>query len=94
MKRKLSLIISGFIFFAILFLMYKIYEDNQYQKKYNLIETQIFRTKLIKDWGNPLKEFVQENHKILMYEKGLGWEKYVFIFNPENDLLLSKHIDD
>jgi hypothetical protein len=97
MKRIIKIIAVFFFVLVILFIVDFI-NNNHYKSKFESIKTNTHLKTIIKDWGNPDSEFIYKdlnNSIIYKYKKDyIGWETYIFVFNPKDSLLVSKNIDD
>lgn len=92
--KNISIYISLIFLVFIMFLAFKCKQGNQFQNKFEGLSAHVSKTALVQDWGIPNDEFLIGNRKILVYYKGLIWNKYVFVFNPETDCLILKNLDD
>lgn len=97
MKKVMQFIVVLFFVVLVIFLIDYI-KSNQYQNKFEEIKINTHLKTIVNDWGSPNSDFIYEdlnNSIIYKYEKDfLGWNTYIFIFNPKDSLLIRKHIDD
>jgi hypothetical protein len=106
MRTKLTIITKIFFLLGlsigsifILTLIFIKFEENHYEKKFEQTKIQTSITKLKSEWGVPDDEFILENYnfdkRVLKYKRGiLGWNTYVFLFEKNDTVLVSKSIDD
>lgn len=91
--KKVVLIIVGFLSFV--YIAYLL-SQRFYHKKFEKTETNSSINSTIKEWGKPSEQFYYgEDEIVFFYKKDwLGWEKYAFVFNKKDSLLVRKSIDD
>jgi hypothetical protein len=101
MKKMIYKIVKAFSFiivFLILFLLAYRLVSYHYLVTFENINIGDHLEKVKKKWGHPDIEFIYKDLNdciIYKYKKDpLGWDTYIFIFDPIDSLLVSKNIDD
>ena len=101
MKKLIYIFKKGLTYFLVgLIICLFIYRLKSYYfiNKFKNVKVNTHIKTLKKDWGQPDYEVICVNcsGKILLkYTKDpIGWDDYVFLFNPKDSLLVSKNIDD
>ena len=93
---KVSKLIAVIFILIVVFSVVDLVRNNNKKFEETKINTHI--KNIIADWGNPDKKFIYKdlnNSVVYKYEKDyLGWETYIFVFNPKDSLLVSKYLDD
>ncbi len=96
--KKLIKILSVFFILFILILVYDFLNNKHYKEKFEQTKTNSHLKEVVQNWGNPDREFIYkelDNSIIYKYKKDLmGWDTYIFVFNPKDSILVSKNIDD
>jgi hypothetical protein len=92
--KVLSFLLIGIILCLFLYRL----TSYHYQDKFRNVKISTHIQTLKKDWGKPDYEGVCVNCSgdiLLKYKKDpIGWDAYIFLFNPKDSLLVSKNIDD
>ena len=98
MKKFIKITIILFSFILILLILIDFINSNFYHNKFESIKPNTHLKKLINEFGKPDSEFIYKelnNNIVYKYNKDfIGWETYIFVINPKDSLLVSKHIDD
>jgi hypothetical protein len=97
MKKIIKIITVFFLILIILFIIDFI-NNYHYKSKFESIKPNTHLKTIESDWGSPDISFIYKdlnNSIIYKYKKDyIGWETYLFVFNPKDSLLVSKNIDD
>lgn len=96
--KKIIKLIAVFLLILIILSVIDFINNNIYKSKFESIKPNTHLKTIIHDWGNPDTKFIYkdlDNSIIYKYQKDyIGWDTYIFVFNPKDSLLVSKNIDD
>ncbi|ALM48815.1 hypothetical protein AMR72_07880 [Flavobacterium psychrophilum] len=96
---KITSIATVTIVILIIILLKTYFSNSEYyNEKYSKTRKNTPLSQLVDNWGKPDEEFYHRSpNEVIIYKYRkdlLGWDVYIFAFNPKDSLLISKHIDD